>query len=54
MKTVKKTLVELPEISAARRDELLMLTDNSDHNVDLSDAPELTPAQLDSMQMGKF
>jgi len=52
MKKVKHTLETLPALTEAQRDNLKRLSTLSDDEIDTSDVPELTDAQLAQMQQG--
>lgn len=54
MKKVERTLDTLPPLTKAQQDDLKRLTAISDDEIDTSDMPELTDAQLAGMQRGAF
>jgi len=52
MKKVKHTLDTLSPLTAAQKENLARVAALSDEEIDTSDAPELTDAQLAEMQRG--
>ena len=54
MKTVDYTSETLPPLTAAQKRNLERLEASTDEQIDTSDLPELTEAQLAEMKQGRF